>query len=127
MKRYIAAASSVKQKYAKYSIDELWSVLDVANYFKTARQKGVPFEDAYEWVYNKSIANPKSGNYRRKSFEDSLNTLVDMFDSYSDIAQAARIIDKFRDRYLDNPDEEIYRMALSDEGRQEAWEIFLSE
>lgn len=48
MKRYIAAASSVKQKYARYSIDDLWPVRDVANYFKTARQKGVPFEDSYE-------------------------------------------------------------------------------
>lgn len=127
MKNYIAAASNVKQKYARYSINDLWPVLNVINYFKTARQKGIPFEDSYEWVYNKSIANPKSGNYRRKSFENSLNTVVDMFDSYADIAQAARILDKFRDWYLDNPDEEIYRMALSDEGRQEAWEIFLSE
>ena len=127
MKKYIAAASSVKQKYAKYSIDELWSVLDVINYFKTARQKGIPFEDSYEWVYNKSIANPKSGNYRSKSFENNLNTVVDMFDSYADIAQAARIVDKFRDWFLDNPDEEIYRIALYDGGRQKAWEIFLSE
>lgn len=79
-------------------------------------------------MYNKSIANPKSGNYKRQSFENNLNAVIDMFDNYADIAQATRILDKFRDWYLYNPDEEIYRMAvLSDEGRQEAWEIFLSE